>query len=273
MRKQNFSSKDREQLEDVGQMSIFDMLNAGIDPDEVVLKAEAEVEDAKLTELKASAQEMPDSPIGLKTEGNNLEIKEYGEEDQLDQLLTEALNEAIDDNESLSSDKVEINAVEINEEELAKTLNQGFNNETEVEEHVSIDCEYYTLDDFAGSEPDFDDRLIAFDTSLSVDDPKFVVAVQRSDYSSITEFKADFAGQGGLNENLIIAFPLKADAEPEKVIAMYEKKVSQSHKVDKKNADKEARKIADLEESGDVSEDILDESEETPKKRGRKPKV
>lgn len=274
MRKKNFSSKDRKDMENKGQMNIFDMLNAGVDPDAVVAKAEAEIEDAKIKDLKATAKKMPDNPIGMKTDGTNMDIEDMIKEpsDELDEALESALSEALEEDASFQMETPEL---ETDKESLAKILNEGMAKE---EPAFNIDekaeYEFYTLDDFAGSEPDYEDRLIAFNTSLDKDDPQFVVAAPKSDYSSIVEFKAEFAGQGGLNEHCLIAFPLKAESEPEKVIGMYEKKIAQSNKVDTKNADKEAKRIAALEASGEVSEDMDSSDEpEQPKKRGRKAKL
>lgn len=275
MRKKNFSKEERDILEGEGQMTIFEMLEAGIDPDEIIERAENDIETAKMSELKAAVKNS-ESPIGLKTDGMNMDIEEMINKPNLSQDLAEALSAAIDDNESLSSHE---NELDIDQESLSVIINKGFEAKDDKIENDSdeLDYEFFTLDDFAGSEPGYDDRLIAFDTSLSVDDSRFVVAAPKEQFSSIAEFKAEFSGQGGLNEHLIIAFPLKADCEPERVISMYEKKVAQSHKVDIKNADKEAKEIAEIVNSGMESDDYLDDNSEVDekpvKKRGRKPRV
>lgn len=292
MRKKNYSQKEREEMEsDFGQMDIFSMLENGTDPDELVQKVDAELE-----EKKASIVDLSKEPVGLKTDGTNLEIEEEPElelsefknklrvdmpdiDDHISSVeLDEIFAMSVEQEASNPSIKELLNVINenISSSELASMLNEDFNQE-EKSEIVSepVEATYYSLDEFAGSEPDFDDRLIAFDTSLPKDDPKFVIAVSRDEYESIADFKADFSGQGGLNEHTIIALPLKAESEPEKVVTMYERKIASANKIDKKTADKEARKIAKLEASGETSEDMpedLDNEPEAPKKRGRKPK-
>jgi len=269
MRKKNFSQQEREKLEEQGQMNIFDMIQSGENPEDIVAQAESEIE-----ERQEISEPVVDNPIGLKTEGNNMDIEEMIEtsEEAVEEVNEEELKE-----EELKEEAV-LSEIENtpSEEELSEILNKGFEKEKEeavVEEDVEY--EYFNLDEFAGSEPSYDDRLVAFDTSLETTDPKFVVVASKDDFESIKDFKFEFSGQGGLNEHLIIAFPLKAEGEPERVVAMLEKKLASTHKIDKKEADKEAKRIAELEASGIETEETI-EGEEAPKqkKRGRpsKPK-
>lgn len=304
MNKQKNNAATRKRLEDEGQMTIFDMIESGIDPEKVVAQA-----DAELDKLKENSPEMADNPIGLRTEGNNMDIDEMIQKEEptapeitdsadydpefldmvADHIAPSELKAMVEESAEpelqkedyeagLEVEKVspELEAIledHVSAEELSAILNEGFEKEQEPEVSEPTDYTNYSLDEFAGSEPDFDDRLIAFDTSLPTDDPKFITAAAKEDFSSIAEFKAAFSGQGGLNEHLIMAFPLKADAEPERVVAMYEKKLANAQKVDIKDADKEAKKIAALEASGDVTEEVSDAEPEQPKKRGRKRKI
>jgi len=264
MRKKNFSQQEREKLEEQGQMNIFDMIQSGENPEDIVAQAESEIE-----ERQEISEPVVDNPIGLKTEGNNMDIEE----------MIETSEEAVEEvNEEELKEEAVLSEIENtpSEEELSEILNKGFEKEKEeavVEEDVEY--EYFNLDEFAGSEPSYDNRLVAFDTSLETTDPKFVVVASKDDFESIKDFKFEFSGQGGLNEHLIIAFPLKAEGEPERVVAMLEKKLASTHKIDKKEADKEAKRIAELEASGIETEETI-EGEEAPKqkKRGRpsKPK-
>lgn len=289
MRKKNYTGADRKKMEEQGQLDIFSMLESGEDINKVVSKADAELE-----ELKENASEIPDNPIGLKTEGMNMDITD-GLEDYISPSEMKAMLESEEEVSEPAIEDPEVEAAELKDSlredfpeiddhisdseltaMLSETVNESFDKKEEKELEISEPVDYtnYTLDEFAGSEPDYDDRLIAFDTSLPTDDPKFVTAALKNDYDSIADFKADFAGQGGLNEHAVIAFPLKADREPEAVVAMYEKKMASAQKADIKDADKEAKRIAALEASGEASEDLADSEvePEQPKKRGRKPK-
>lgn len=250
MRKKNFSQQEREKLEEQGQMNIFDMIQSGENPEDIVAQAESEIE-----ERHEASEPVVDNPIGLKSEGNNMDIEEMiktSEENVEEELNEEAVSEV----ENTPS-----------EEELSEILNKGFEKEEAVVEE-DVDYEYFNLDEFAGSEPSYEDRLVAFDTSLKTTDPKFVVVASKDDFESIKDFKFEFSGQGGLNEHLIIAFPLKAEGEPERVVAMLEKKLASTHKIDKKEADKEAKRIAELEASGIETEETI-EGEEAPKQKRR----
>ena len=244
MRKKIFSQQERDQLEENGQINIFEMIESGETPEDIVAQAESEIE-----ENKNVINKLVNNPIGLKTEGNNIDIEEM--------LLSKIENTP-------------------SKEELAEALNKGFEKEKEIEVVEDVEYEYFSLDEFAGSEPSYEDRLVAFDTSLKTTDTRFVVVGSKDDFKSIKDFKFEFSGQGGLNENLIIAFPLKAEGEPERVVAMLEKKLANTHKIDKKEADKEAKRIAEIEASGIETEEIIEDEEEATKqkKRGRpsKPK-
>lgn len=251
MRKKNFSQQEREKLEEQGQMNIFDMIQSGENPEDIVAQAESEIE-----ERQEVSEPVVDSPIGLKTEGNNMDIEE----------MIETSEEAVE--EDLKEEVVSEVENTPSEEELSEILNKGFEKEEEVVVEEDVDYEYFNLDEFAGSEPSYDDRLVAFDTSLETTDPKFVIVASKDDFESIKDFKFEFSGQGGLNEHLIIAFPLKAEGEPERVVAMLEKKLASTHKIDKKEADKEAKRIAELEASGIETEETI-EGEEAPKQKRR----
>lgn len=289
MRKKNFTGKDRVEMEDKGQMNIFDMIESGANIDDVVDQADQEIK-----KQKSKIKYTNDSPIGLRTDGTNIDIEEALKDETYDQefldmvqdnVSTTELKDILQEETELNIDTElaealadhiapsEMNAM-LNEDdaELKEVLQKGFDQEDVKEIKEDVEYEHYTLDDFAGSSPDFDDRFIAFDTSLPTSDPKFVTAAYRSDYESIADFKMDFSGNGGLNEHLIIAFPLKADAEPEKVISMYEKKLASSVKADNKSADEEAKRIAELEASGDILEEESSDETEKKQKRGRRPK-
>jgi uncharacterized membrane protein len=255
MRKKNFSQQEREKLEEQGQMNIFDMIESGENPEDIVAQAESEIEDRHEV-----SEPVVDNPIGLKTEGNNMDIEEMIEtsEETVEEVVEEELKEeVVSEIENTPS-----------EEELSEILNKGFEKEEETVISEAIEYEYFNLDEFAGSEPSYEDRLIAFDTSLETTDPRFVVVASKDDFESIKDFKFEFSGQGGLNEHLIIAFPLKAEGEPERVVAMLEKKLASTHKIDKKEADKEAKRIAELEASGIETEENI-EGEEAPKQKRR----
>jgi hypothetical protein len=299
MRKQRNSGKTRQELEDEGQMTIFDMIESGVDPEEVVAKA-----DEELNKNKESSKKLKDNPIGLRSDGTNMDIDDvipkdesevepshYLDDELMDELsdfispsemnamLNSDENENVDKKQEVQQISPEIASIiedHVSESELSAILNAGFEAEDDIKvEKDNIEYDYYTLDNFAGSAPGYYDRLVAFDTSLPTSDKRFVITADRDDYESISDFKQDFAGQGGLNEHLIIAFPLQADKDPEVVIAMYEKKIASTHKADVKNADKEAKQIAALEASGiEFDDDYSDDSteQEKPKKRGR-PKV
>tara|TARA_Y100001960_G_scaffold317260_1_gene385348 strand:+ start:600 stop:1385 length:786 start_codon:yes stop_codon:yes gene_type:complete len=252
MRKKNFSQQEREKLEEQGQMNIFDMIQSGENPEDIVAQAESEIE-----ERQEVSEPVVDNPIGLKTEGNNMDIEEMIEtsEETVEEELKEEVVSEVENTPS--------------EEELSEILNKGFEKEeAEAIVEEDVDYEYFNLDEFAGSEPSYDDRLVAFDTSLETTDPKFVIVASKDDFESIKDFKFEFSGQGGLNEHLIIAFPLKAEGEPERVVAMLEKKLASTHKIDKKEADKEAKRIAELEASGIETEETI-EGEEAPKQKRR----
>lgn len=288
MRKKNFTGKDRIEMEDKGQMNIFDMIESGANIDDVVDQADQEIK-----KQKSKIKDTNDSPIGLRTEGTNIDIEESLENETYDQefldmvqdnVSTTEMKDILQEDPELNIDTElaevladhiapsEMNAMLNEEAELKEVLQKGFDQEEVKEIKEDVEYEHYTLDDFAGSSPDFDDRFIAFDTSLPTSDPKFVTAAYKSDYESIADFKMDFSGNGGLNEHLIIAFPLKADAEPEKVISMYEKKLASSVKADNKSADEEAKRIAALEASGDIVEEESSDETEKKQKRGRRPK-
>jgi uncharacterized membrane protein len=255
MRKKNFSQQEREKLEEQGQMNIFDMIQSGENPEDIVAQAESEIE-----ERHEVSEQVVDNPIGLKTEGNNMDIEEMIEtsEETVEEVIEEELKEeVVSEIENTPS-----------EEKLSEILNKGFEKEEETVVSEAIEYEYFNLDEFAGSEPSYEDRLVAFDTSLETTDPRFVVVASKDDFESIKDFKFEFSGQGGLNEHLIIAFPLKAEGEPERVVAMLEKKLASTHKIDKKEADKEAKRIAELEASGIETEENI-EGEEAPKQKRR----
>lgn len=271
MRKKNFSQQEREKLEEQGQMNIFDMIQSGENPEDIVAQAESEIE-----ERQEVSEPVVDNPIGLKTEGNNMDIEEMIETSkETVEEINEEVNEEV--NEEELKEEAVLSEVENtpSEENLSEILNKGFEKEEEAVVEEDLEYEYFNLDEFAGSEPSYDDRLVAFNTSLETTDPKFVVVASKEDFESIKDFKFEFSGQGGLNEHLIIAFPLRAEGEPERVVAMLEKKLASTHKIDKKEADKEAKRIAELEASGIETEETI-EGEEAPKqkKRGRpsKPK-
>lgn len=247
-KKPKLSSSQRKMkiAEDNGQMNIFDMLNSGIDPQEIVEKAENDIEDSL-----ASKIDLSDSPVGLKTENTNMDIDDVlADENNLEQ-------------ENLSSNDLE--------EKLKKIVNAEPLAEEETElVNESVEYTFYSLDDFAGSLPnDFEDRLVGFNTGKTTEDPRFVVVANKEDFESIQEFKHEFSD---LDDSLIIAFPLKAEAEPENIVNLYEKKINKNRKISKKEADKEAKKIKALEDSGIVSEEMQDDEPEAPAKRGRKPK-
>ena len=50
MRKKNFSQQEREKLEEQGQMNIFDMIQSGENPEDIVAQAESEIEERQETE-------------------------------------------------------------------------------------------------------------------------------------------------------------------------------------------------------------------------------
>lgn len=229
----------KEILEEYGQLNIFSVIEES--------ENNNPFSEEELIKKVNKFNNKNESPIGLKTDGTNFTIDE----------------------------QIEINKV--TEESLSEVLNNNFNKSMEKEEMKKMDYTFYSLDDFAGSEPSFEDRLVAFDTSLLESDPKFVVVASKEDYETISDFKLDFSGNGGLNEHLIIAFPLKADKEPQEIVDLYEKKkITMTNKdiASKKikDADAEARSIKELENDGIVSESD-DEQTEVKSKRKRKPRM
>lgn len=140
------------------------------------------------------------------------------------------------------------------------------NSKQNLEENDSeaIEAVLYSLDTFEGDGYAITNQYIGFDTKKKETDPDFIIVVDKEDFDSLNDFKESF--------NIDLAFAQKEDTDNEKVVSLYEKrkKLDKAKKNSIKEADKEAKEIKELENSGYESDDIP--SAEPIKKRSRKPK-
>ena len=127
----------------------------------------------------------------------------------------------------------------------------------------------YSLDDFSGQEPPYEDMFVGFNTSKNSLDNDFVVTAEKADFVSIADFK--------LKTGSDIAFAQKESTECSNIAALYEKRVSISNlcenkKTNNKEAAKEAAEIRELEsvENDDLLDDI---NEDTPKNKSKASKI